>query len=174
MTDNTDTWNRLAAEFPFAEIDRANAFARFIRMVAISDVTGECWMWTGNRPGGRYGHFSTGQKTVASHRWLYSLIHGSIPDDLVIRHKCDNEGCVNPEHLEIGTSAQNRADMFHRGRGPDRRGEKHPLARLTAEQVGEIRRLKSMGHTNKSLATTYGVSPGHIGRIYRRDGWTNI
>lgn len=149
-------------------------FVRFMRLVQVGENEGDCWLWIGNRPDGRYGHFSLDMKAVGAHRWMYQFIHGSIPAELVVRHKCDVPSCVNPMHLETGTARENTIDKFQRGRGADRRGEKHPLARLTADQVREIRRLASCGQTNRSLAKLYGVNEKHVGRIVRREGWVHI
>ena len=99
-------------------------FSRFMRLTSIGDMPEDCWIWLGNCPGGRHGHFSLSRnKTVKAHRWIYRLLHGEIPDGLVIRHKCDNPRCVNPRHLEIGTLSDNTRDAIVRRRWPDRRGE---------------------------------------------------
>ncbi len=149
-------------------------FVRFMRMVEIPLDLGACWTWQGNKPDGKYGHFSLGAKTVKAHRWLYETVIGPIPTGLVVRHKCDNPPCVNPMHLQIGTHSDNQKDKFLRGRGADRRGEKHPLARLTAEQVKDIRRMADCGHTHAYLAGLYGVKRGQIGKIVNRLNWRHI
>jgi hypothetical protein len=51
-----------------------------------------------------------------SHRAVYEHFYGQIPAGLVVRHKCDNGGCINPEHLELGTVADNNRDKIERGR----------------------------------------------------------
>lgn len=55
-------------------------------------------------------------KLEIAHRAVYMFVYGSIPDNLVVRHKCDNGGCINPKHLELGTKADNNRDKIERGR----------------------------------------------------------
>jgi hypothetical protein len=128
----------------------------------------------GNRPGGRHGHFSVDGKTVKAHRWIYECVVGSIPDGLLMRHRCDFEGCVNPSHLEPGTSKDNTADMFERGRNPDRKGANHPLARITESDVLKIRSLSSCGKTHVDIANQFGLSRQYVGKIIRRENWSHL
>lgn len=149
-------------------------FVRFMRLVRIGEDIGSCWIFTGNCPGGRHGHFSIGQSSVKSHRWMYSFIHGMIDAELVVRHKCDVPNCVNPDHLELGTSRDNTHDMYVRGRNPDRRGTKHPLARISEDQVREIRTLASCGLRRMDIAEKFGISDKYVGKIVRRENWSHI
>lgn len=149
-------------------------FCRFMLMVQVERVRGACWEWQGNSPDGLYGHFSVDGKTVKAHRWIHQLLRGPIPDGILVRHRCDNPKCVNPQHLVSGTPAENTADMYERGRNPDRKGENHPLSRLTGEQVTEIRSLKAMGVPTSELATRFGVGDKQIGKIVRRENWKHI
>lgn len=146
---------------------------RFLRLVEIGEKD-ECWEWKGNAPDDRHGHFSVRAKAVKAHRWIYALCCGQIPDGMVIRHKCDNPKCVNPLHLTIGRPVDNVADMHERGRNADRRGEKHPLSKITAEMVLAIRQASSLGKTQRAIAAEYGISNQHVGKIVRRENWKHV
>ncbi len=86
----------------------------------------ECWVWQGSRiPGSKragrqgYGVLAAGSPRRASlyaHRVSWEMHHGSIPQGLLVLHRCDNPPCVNPAHLYLGTHAENMADMVARGR----------------------------------------------------------
>jgi len=149
-------------------------FVRFMRMVDIGPTVGDCWIWTGNKPDNRYGHFSVDGKTVKAHRWIFQFLGTVIPDSQMLRHKCDNPQCVNPDHLEAGTASQNTIDMHERGRNPNRKGTKHPLARLSEFDVLEIRRLKSCGYTEVALSERFGVGRSQIGKIVNRINWKHV
>ncbi len=80
-------------------------------------VTPGCWHWTAAALPRGYGRFGLPNRKVAlAHRMSYELYVGSIPDGMVVRHRCDTPSCVNPDHLELGTQADNVADMMLRGR----------------------------------------------------------
>lgn len=76
-----------------------------------------CWNWTGSARNG-YGCINTPSGTEYAHRLSYIWHSGEIPDALVVRHRCDNRLCVRPDHLELGSKADNSRDMVERGRSP--------------------------------------------------------
>lgn len=158
----------------FTPEQRASSFVRFMSFVAVPENRTDCWVWQGNRVRGLYGHFSEGSSTFKAHRWIYECLHGAIPDGQVVRHHCDNPGCVNPEHLALGTPSQNVMDAVTRGRWADRRGEKHPLAQLDAEKVRAIRALSACGNTQHRIATQFGISRQQVGKIIRRENWGHV
>lgn len=153
---------------------RADDFVSFMRQVAIGADKGSCWLWTGGGGDGRYGHFCIDGGSVKAHRWIYDYVVEPIDDGLVLRHRCDNPKCVNPAHLEPGTSSQNTQDAIERGRWPDRSGEKHPMAVLDAEKVVRIRNLAALGYTQHWIAEQCGISRQHVGKIVRRECWDHI
>jgi hypothetical protein len=78
-----------------------------------------CWLWTATvqTKGLPYGKAWNGERTIVAHRLMWEAAHGPIPAGLQVMHKCDTPQCVNPNHLELGTAAQNIADRDRRAGG---------------------------------------------------------
>src|SRR5947207_5829360 len=96
------------------------------------DYTGSsigCWVWLRARTSRGYGNIHLGGKMVSAHRVAWELVNGPIPEGLLVLHKCDNPSCVNPDHLFLGTNADNRKDAQVKGRLPRHLGEKNPHVR---------------------------------------------
>lgn len=138
----------------------------------------ECWPWKGTRSEGGYGRVQIDGKNYYAHRVIYNLVHPqylsrSAPPDAAafgfIRHTCDNPACCNPLHMLLGDAALNAQDMVERGRSPKPASFASPRAKLTVEQVREIRQRKQAGETVRGLAGAYGVSMSTIsGLLYGR------
>jgi integrase len=75
-----------------------------------------CWHWTGSLSGAGYGYISYLGVRWLVHRLAWASQNGPIPQGRVVRHKCDNPCCFNPDHLTIGTQGDNIRDAFERGR----------------------------------------------------------
>jgi len=143
---------------------------------------GPCWVWVGARNQG-YGWVGYHGKQETAHRVAYILSKGEIPNGLVVRHTCDNRPCCNPDHLLLGTVADNNRDMWERKRGKtpltlDQAGERNLSAKLTAFQVSEIRERyanrKTTHTTLVALAIEYGVSQSCIHLIVTNQRWVDI
>ena len=157
------------------------AVARFWAEV---DRSGDCWVWTGPTDKDGYGRCAAvieGVRCTRAPRFSWWLATGENPGKLWVLHHCDNPPCVRPEHLFVGSAADNNADMIAKGReyyptGDDhyarldpariKCGDDSPFTRTSDAAVAEIRqRWASGGVTQASLAIEYGISPTHVCNI---------
>ena len=130
-----------------------------------------CVHFVGHRNRDGYGRMSYKRKFQFAHRLSFICHIGEIPVGLHVLHRCDNPPCINPEHLFLGTHADNMADRTRKGRGADRRGVNNVLVKLTENQVIEIR---ASTKRQRELAVEYGVSLIQISRIRLRKRWIHI
>lgn len=146
------------------------------RFIRASDD--DCWHWIGWKNDKGYGAAIYGGRRQYAHRVSFQLYRGEIPDKLCVLHRCDNPACVNPKHLWLGTKKDNNQDRAAKGRSnltDKARGEQNGLAKLTQEQVNEIRRRYAAGGiTVRQLAKEYPVSKSEVHNIIRQEVWKGI
>lgn len=157
-----------------------------------------CWLWMGAKHKHGYGiltgNYTTGKPTERAHRVAWVLTHGKIDLGKCILHHCDNPPCCNPKCLFQGTKRDNTLDMVAKMRHgshryperlphgdshylrkfPERirKWENHPKAKLTWDQVREIRQKYSLGEANQvQLAREYMVDRTNISSIVRGQTW---
>lgn len=139
---------------------------RFWAKVAKTD---DCWEWTGTKNARGYGAISLGGRDegrALAHRLSYQLNVGPIADGLCVLHRCDNPGCVRPEHLYIGDRAANNAEMRSKRRHAF--GIRHKNTRLSDVDVLKIRERYASGDVDaQSLADAYGVARGYLYEVIR-------
>lgn len=128
-----------------------------------------CWQWRAHTDKDGYGILPGDSKNTRAHRLSYEIHSGPIPSGMVICHKCDNPGCVNPEHLFAGTVKDNAQDALKKGRHYV--GEKNGRSKLTEQQVKHILASPLNG---PQLAEIYGVTRQTINNAKRKSTWKNL
>lgn len=138
-------------------------YRKFMENISPVPVTG-CWLWMGELMPNGYGRIAYAQHREGAHRFAYRRFVCD-PGKLMVLHKCDVPSCVNPDHLFAGTQADNMKDKAAKRRTADRFGEKHPLCRLTDEQVAAIHADWDNGKRQLEIAEKFGVTQSHVSRL---------
>ena len=127
---------------------------------------GGCHLWMAATNEHGYGRIWMAPGMVYAHRLAWELRRGAIPKGLCALHKCDRPRCVNPDHMFLGTRADNVADMVAKGRqalGSDAGG-----AKLTPTQVAAIR---VDPRRRREIAADYGIHRTMVDMIRRGERW---
>jgi len=177
-----DTLKKILEEDKVEIKDKA-VFDSFWRNVDIKDNVNECWPWIASTNQKEYGHIRVGTKMVQSHRLAYESTKGPIPEGLQVQHLCNNPGCCNPNHLELGNDSKNSRYKFQCNR-QNMKGENNPFSKLTDDQVREIHKLYNeqrklhpgFKHWQiiQPIAQMFGIHEHHVGNIIRGDSWHHI
>lgn len=141
---------------------------RLMRSIKKNKET-DCWEWQRGLFSNGYGQITINKKNTLAHRASYEEFVGSIPEGILVLHKCDNPICINPDHLFLGTNQDNMTDMVNKGRSA--RGEKNGRAKLTESEVAFIRRKLSEGKDAFDLSEQFNVSLSTIGKIQSYQTW---
>lgn len=118
-----------------------------------------CWEYSGFCNATGHGVLRFGQRTWLAHRLAYLLCVDDIPDGMCVCHSCDNPPCVNPEHLWIGTTADNTYDMV---------AKKRHNRKLNDQAIAEVLQLLSQGTYHRVIAEKFGVTREAITKIANR------
>lgn len=150
-----------------------------------ADVSGDCWLWTGNVTSNGYGRFQRNGKAVPAHRFSFELHHRKLEPGELVMHSCDVRHCVNPAHLSAGTQKQNIADAMNKGRmacqrpgfydiRPTPRGADNARSKLDGDAVRLIRELRSRGWAQRVIGLVVGTPQTNVSRILRGRTWSHI
>lgn len=124
-----------------------------------------CFEWQG-AIAGKYGQVAFLGTSLPAHRVVYRLYVGEVNALSLVCHICDNPICVRPDHLFLGTAADNMRDMVSKGRHPKQRASYR--AKLDANKVAMIRASKE---TTVSLARLLGVDPNTVRKVRSGETW---
>jgi hypothetical protein len=135
-----------------------------------------CWVWQRSRHIAVYGQLGGTVGGVSwsgrAHVFAYEAFVGPVPDGLIVRHRCDVRTCCNPDHLEVGTKADNSRDMVERGRSSV--GARNPNAKLNKRKVTVIHKLHAEGLTQREIATVVGCSCANVCSILNGRTWGHV
>ena len=129
------------------------------------EKTDSCWIFNGAKSSKGYGSVRTRQprKMVGAHILAYQKWIGQVDEGMHVLHSCDNPSCVNPEHLGLGTNADNVVDKCEKNR--QAKSFKIPHTKLTRNDAESIRNLYFSSKTIGSKKRT-GVSYRSLAELY--------
>lgn len=176
--------------------DATRTYAEFLGMTPedlfwhlVKEDPSGCWIWQGNVDSHGYGRFYIkGSGTWKAHRLAMQFaLDRTLAITELVCHHCDVPLCVNPDHLYIGTAADNARDRFARNRSPvgddhpsrryihlRPRGERHGMAKITDSQASVVKRLLLDGHTQRAISEQTGVSLHTVRKISSGKQWTHV
>lgn len=138
--------------------------------------TETCWLWQAGLNSNGYGRFQYFNRThrrgsrgrdLYAHRVSWMLTHGELPDTMKVLHRCDTPACVRPDHLFLGTQADNVADCISKSRKT-----KPPIvSNLTADNIRDIRSDPRKHHI---IGADYGLKRMAIFDIKHKKTWSHI
>ena len=152
------------------EPSQADRSSPFFAKAQVDEGTG-CWNWTAYKDRDGYGRMRFHGRMRLAHRVSFEVFCAPIPAGMYVLHCCDNPSCVNPDHLFLGTHADNMADKVSKGRQVAFPGASNGSSKLTASDVLAIREAAC---TQRDIAKTFGVSVSLISQIRSRKLWNHL
>lgn len=142
--------------------------AAHLREWVASRSRSECWVWPwACNPKNHYAQVTfEGRGRPAGHVSLEMDGRPRPSADMVMRHRCHNRPCVNPDHLAWGTASENTIDTW--------RDDNHSNAKFSVEQVKEIRRRRAAGEKGRHLAAEFGVHEMTIYKMTNGRSWAFV
>lgn len=134
--------------------------------------TESCWLWIGALTKADYGAVRRNKKTVYTHRYVLETLGHDLTNKVVL-HTCDMPMCCNPDHLKIGTHADNVTDKVSKDRHV--KGSACNLATvLDEDKVRSIKQDFKAGLSNKNIALKYNIDPTLVSKIKNNHAWSHV
>jgi hypothetical protein len=134
-------------------------------------TTCDCHLWVGLKDRHGYGTLKYNGKMVRAHRLAWMATRGEIPEGMHVLHKCDVRLCINPDHLFLGTNADNMRDRDQKGRHWSPAGEAHYAAKLTEDVV---RAIRASAENGVIVGRRYGISHKYVSDIRLGKKWKHV
>lgn len=132
-----------------------------------------CWICTSHKNTNK-GYINIRKNGIRedAHRYMYKKYKGEIPEDLIVRHICDQRNCINPDHLILGTHQDNANDKVERNR--QTKGVNQKNAILNDEIVKQIKQRALTERSNRILAKEFNISYSTIEKIKAGTRWKHV
>jgi len=129
-----------------------------------------CWVWKGAKQSKGYGCYVLKGRSMTAHRAAWILTHGEIPEGMLVCHKCDNRLCVNPDHLFLGTNADNMRDAVAKRRA----GGTHNHTAKINWNIADLIRSLSYSMKVKEIAGLFGLSRSLVLDVINGRTWKQV
>ena len=137
----------------------------------IPEPNSGCWIWVAGINACGYGTIGVNYKSQLAHRVSYQVFRGSFPKNKKILHRCDMPCCVNPDHLFVGTQADNVRDMESKKRAYHPRGENNGLAKITE---ADVRMIRADPRGERSIARSMGLTRAIVRGVKIGRTWGHV
>lgn len=151
---------------------RGMSWGELVAVQTVQNPETGCLEWIGAKNGRGYGVVKREGVVRPASRWAYWYAYGPVGKSLVVRHTCDNPPCVNPEHLILGTQAENISDSISRGRFTV--GVRNGNAKVNPDKVREIRRRYASGEGPTSIGRDFGLTATTVIDISKFKTWKHV
>lgn len=150
-------------------LTRSQYIRALIEERSIPEPNTGCWLWMCATSSCGYGSIGYEKRRWVAHRLSWEGVNGPIAEGLLLCHKCDTPACVNPDHMFVGTMADNMRDMVKKRRfAVAKRGNGSKLTELQAEKIKHDLRSQS------AIASEYGIHQSMVSLIKSGRCWTAV
>lgn len=146
-------------------MNKKTSIERFLDNINKGSHADSCWEWIASKNKG-YGQFFANGKNISAHRFSYEYFNGPITNGLHVCHKCDNPGCVNPEHLFIGTPVDNANDKAKKHRASKK------LTKRDVVSILDCYRNKGMGQ--REISRKFCIDQNLVYLIISGEVWRHV